>query len=93
MGSKGFHEIIKIQQQKLQDLNNKIEDEEAEIERLYSQIGELSRKIEKEPEKNDLEKVIADAKGTVLYLRLTKVVINKDVESVMYTIQSEENDD
>ena len=93
MGSKGFHEIIKIQQQKLQDLNNKIEDEEAEIERLYSQIGELSRKIEKEPEKNDLEKVIADAKGTALYLRLIKVVINKDVESVMYTIQSEENGD
>jgi cell division protein FtsL len=70
----------------LQDLNSKIGDEEAEIERLKAQIGELSRKIEKEPETNDLDKVIADAKGTALHLRLIKVVINKDVESVMYTI-------
>ena len=77
----------------MQDLNSKIGDEEAEIERLKAQIGELSRKIEKEPETNDLDKVIADAKGTALHLRLIKVVINKDVESVMYTIQSEENGD
>lgn len=40
-----------------------------------------------------MEKVIANAKGTTLYLRLIKVVIDKDLESVMYTIQSEDNGD
>ena len=47
-----------VQYKKILSFKKRIEEEEAEIERLELQISELSRKINDEPDKNLVEKLL-----------------------------------
>ena len=66
---------------KYQKIKVKIEDTEAEIERYKMQIKELSNKIDSEPEKNNVQKVIENPKGSVLILNLTEIAVSENIKN------------
>ena len=56
------------------------------------QIKELSNKIENEPEKNNVQKVIENPKGSVLILNLTEIAVSETIKnkwsSLSFSIQN-----
>ena len=50
----GVSGIIQKQQEKIKQIRDKIDDKEAEVERLGMEINELSRKISENPDSNNV---------------------------------------
>ena len=65
----GVSSIIQKQQDKIRQIRDKIDDKEAEVERLGMEISELSRRISENPDSNNVQ----NAKGTYLKLRILEI--------------------
>jgi peptidoglycan hydrolase CwlO-like protein len=65
----GVSSIIKKQQDKIRQIRDKIDDKEAEVERLGMEISELSRRIYENTDSNNVQ----NAKGTYLKLRILEI--------------------
>lgn len=82
--NKGVSASMKIQNEKIKQIRTKVQDKEAEIERLSLQIAELTRKID---EQGDMAK---DPKGTNLSLRILEIHLqDQSHSSIMYTISTD----
>ena len=65
----GVSTIIQKQHDKIRQIRDKIDDKEAEVERLGMEISELSRRISENPDSNNVQ----NAKGTYLKLRILEI--------------------
>ena len=65
----GVSSIIQKQQDKIRQIRDKIDDKEAEVERLGMEISELSRRISENPDSNNVQ----NARGTYLKLRILEI--------------------
>lgn len=90
--NKGLAAKLKVQEEKINSFKQRIQSEEAEVQRLELQMDELTRKIHDEPDKNMLDRRILNADGTYLILNIQQIEIvprgDKQIQlnSVMYTI-------
>lgn len=94
--NKGLAAKLKVQEDKISSFKQRVQTEEAEVQRLELQMDELSRKINEEPDKNMVDRRILNAEGTFLMLSVQEIEIvprgEKEIKisSIMYTIQAEE---